>query len=341
MIWVVQKQAHLTNFELRGLQAYSLEKDRYFIRLLGFFAKYHFSDGGWFMGPYITLFSKSFNFWHGIPLKKILYDFYKFKERSRLKKWLIKRNAKRLFMVNSSKYALSFMQDVYRFNAFKIPLVLGQPRIQPLLATPDDLMTKHDAFIVRLREERTRFDAIYTYAPTFRENGTDYLKELHLDLSKLNAVLKGKNALMVFKLHPLCNLESKADHTNIRFADKATDIYLLLAMTDTLITDYSSLYFDFLVCESKKIILLQGDLSNYQQHNRAVYEAHLADMRTGLILNDFTDLMAFISGAIDYEPPTTHIRNKYWSEAALNGGNWMDCIDKQGKMIPICSIDKV
>ena len=318
-IWITREEKDISHFQELGINAYSRENNPIFIHYLTRFAKYHFCDGGWILN-YPSTYNKSFNFWHGTLGKYNMYDALGEPKRNLSEIMSLRRNAKNMILVNISHSVNQYLLKTYRLCEFDIPLILGQPRIRPLI-TPiekvDEFITENDTFLKQLKKERQHFKTVYCYAPTYRDNGSNFLKELHLDIDKLNEVLAKKNALMIFKMHPLCNLQNTKHLSNIRCADKYTDIYPLVAMCDVVVGDYSSLYFDVLVCKDKKQILLHGDIKKYRQKCRNINEEHLADMTKGLVLDDFRDLIRFIEGKIKYITPPKEIMEKHWDKKVI------------------------
>ncbi|MDE7088974.1 MAG: CDP-glycerol glycerophosphotransferase family protein, partial [Prevotella sp.] len=56
--------------------------------------------------------------------------------------------------------------------------------------------------------------------------------------------------------------------SNIVILDKNMDVYPILPFTDVLITDYSSIYYDYILMENKGIILFPFDYDEYIKNSR-------------------------------------------------------------------------
>lgn len=114
-----------------------------------------------------------------------------------------------------------------------------------------------------------KFNKSYIYMPTFRDSHGNFLEEAGFNLQKLNDALKKNNALFIIKVHPATfpYLGDIPKYSNIYIVKKQFDIYPLLPFFDTLITDYSSIYFDYLLLNSE-IILFPFDIENYQKKDR-------------------------------------------------------------------------
>lgn len=99
------------------------------------------------------------------------------------------------------------------------------------------------------------------------------------DLKKLNNILKKNKTLLVIKFHPAEDISKikKLDLSNIKlleddFFEKVhSNIYQLLSKADALITDYSSIYYDFLLTD-KPIGLAIPDINEYKSHVELLYK---------------------------------------------------------------------
>jgi CDP-glycerol glycerophosphotransferase (TagB/SpsB family) len=155
--------------------------------------------------------------------------------------------------------------------------ITGQPRTDALFESKDYLS---DLLEINIK----KFDKVVIYMPTYRigygnqKDGRTFdstnifrLKSyVHKDF--LN-YLERNNILFLLKLHPYEETLYKevALGKNIKWitndilVEKELSIYNLLSNTDILITDYSSIYFDFLLLD-KKIIFLPVDLDYYKKN---------------------------------------------------------------------------
>ena len=103
---------------------------------------------------------------------------------------------------------------------------------------------------------------ILLYMPTHRESSK--ASKIPLDFEKLSIHLKNINATMIMKLHHFAQIQMDTkEYSNILFHASHGDIYPLLKYTDTLITDYSSVYFDFLLL-NRPIIFFDYDREEYE-----------------------------------------------------------------------------
>ena len=160
----------------------------------------------------------------------------------------------------------------YEFNVAPEKLVsLGFPR--------NDLFAKAPADVKKMLA--TDCDKVLVWYPTFRQhrNGITAGSGKALPVihdgeaaEKLNAVAKEQNVLLVLKPHFAQDVSAVRDLqlSNIRFIDdrffeeNGTTSYGFVGGCDGLITDYSSIYFDYLLTD-KPIGLVWEDIAEYRE----------------------------------------------------------------------------
>jgi len=175
-------------------------------------------------------------------------------------------------------------------------LALGSPRTDfffddaALTAARERVLALHPS----LRGRR-----IVLYAPTFRGRGIAKRAAPGLDAARLRAALPPDHAL-VLKTHP--NLDPAAtprDGYDV-VADPQAEINDLLALTDVLVTDYSSSVVEFAILR-RPIVLLVPDLADYE-----VDPGLYLDYRTEMIGTQVVDtdgaLEALLEDRFDLTP---------------------------------------
>ena len=112
--------------------------------------------------------------------------------------------------------------------------------------------------------------------PTHRFEGRSSIRSLINDLKTIESQLADMRVLLLVKVHffHLQELNSLTDRLNtVQFVEERDinqDIYSILPETDFLITDYSSVYFDYLLL-NKPIIFAPLDIDQYVENDRALY----------------------------------------------------------------------
>jgi len=156
-------------------------------------------------------------------------------------------------------------------NYFQIPptkiITAGYPR--------NDILFSKDSELKNLIRKKHKIDKFFKrvllYAPTFRDNSfTAKLAFSQEELLELNDVLMSSNSILIMKAHMFEQIIEFKNYSNIKKASKTTDIQELLCITDILITDYSSVYCDFLLL-NKPILLFTYDFEEFMKKGRGFY----------------------------------------------------------------------
>jgi CDP-glycerol glycerophosphotransferase len=225
--------------------------------------------------------------WHGTPLKRIAFDI---PSQS---------------VANEPKYLRNFSRDVARWDALISPnafstdvfrrafrfagpmLETGYPR-NDLLVSPE-----REEIRSRVREKLGIADAdrVVLYAPTWRDS-RDF--DLELDVEAFLGELD--DHFLLLRLHQLVAASVTATHPRMRDVSAYADNRELYLAADVLITDYSSVMFDFAVTR-KPILFFTYDLENYRDQLRGFYFDFAQDA-PGPLLSDTADLIEAL-GALD------------------------------------------
>lgn len=249
------------------------------VRNLGFEAYYTYSLKGYLLSSraIVSVVSTSFedvnkyipikyiiNTWHGIPLKKILYDDKINNSHKDTRKSIILRSIfpfRKILSDYSVIIASSESEAINLSSAFNKPInnisICGLPR--------NDVFNKCD--------QPTNNNKII-YMPTHRGEGKfDIYNLFETELLFINSELLRLGIDLYVKLHFYhCNIK-QCDLSNIHFISDDEinqDIYSILNSFDMLITDYSSVYFDFLL-SGRPIIFAPFDLDDYLSSDREMY----------------------------------------------------------------------
>lgn len=218
-----------------------------------------------------------FNFiqtWHGTPLKKIgrdSFDDIKNPSISSNPNHFIYKMMKKLGMLTRQKFKLITAPSEEVQTIFKRTFendnvaITGYPR--------NDVLFQPDLAIHNYQEQLglKHYKKIILYAPTFRDDSYT-IQPFSDQLDKYNQQLKDVNYLMIVKKHPWQKtLEIPQDLTHIvDLSSSVDDINELLPFVDILITDYSSVFFDYMLSQ-KPIIYFPYDIEDYLKNCRGMY----------------------------------------------------------------------
>ena len=199
------------------------------------------------------------NLWHGVPLKKIALLDPNLKKAARI-------YFKKIFSENytciltTSHELIPLMARSFAVSEDKIK-VWGQPR-------NDGLFQKNDCreILGQLFPDLPEYTKTVLYAPTFRDYGQVQLFPFKdFDQKQMEAFLDEKNMLLFIRTH-VAEQGSAAPYLGkrIRFLgnEQAEDVTGILNIFDCLITDYSSIYIDYLLTD-KPMIFLPYDRQQY------------------------------------------------------------------------------
>ncbi|MHC4958493.1 MAG: CDP-glycerol glycerophosphotransferase family protein [Planctomycetota bacterium] len=150
-------------------------------------------------------------------------------------------------------------------RAFDVPeeavVVTGFPRNDVFFA-PRDESVLPERFAAAVRAS----GSVFLYLPTYRDSGKSFL---NLDWAQLGALMERLDATFFFKFHP--DDKTQVTQGNERIVELPTeiDIYDLLPRVDALISDYSSILFDYMLLDRPTIHYLP-DLEEFVASSRAL-----------------------------------------------------------------------
>ncbi len=257
-----------------------------------------------FSHPKITV-----NLWHGLPLKRIEWDIklkkhrmYRLTQAKGIEKLIYRIvfphvYAKHDFVLITSE----FFKDIFK-RAFKVDddglLYGGYPRNDIFVSPIKGYDIGVDLNALKLINDLSlKGEKIIVYLPTFRDT-CDLDIDKILDMEKLNKLMQELNAHFFLKLHPYASesfkkIISELENTNrIHFIDPKSDVYPLLKYIDILITDYSSIFFDFLYLD-RPIIFYAFDLHKYRSSDRELYFDY-TNFVPGPVTSNFEELTGLL-----------------------------------------------
>lgn len=156
------------------------------------------------------------------------------------------------------------------------------------------------------------------YAPTFRRGEKVFGIESKFDLDRVNAWLAGAGAHLYINLHPKYRNQARAGGFSHIFFIGDSDIYPLLSRFDALITDYSSIAYDFVLLD-RPMVFFPYDLERYGAEEGLAFPYD--DYTPGPVARDLDSLMAAVSGALredSYKAERARVRGIYHTHADGN-----------------------
>lgn len=159
------------------------------------------------------------------------------------------------------------------------------------LARTDKLVNVDLERIKRIKEELNLIDnkkKVILYAPTFRDDNSNVVN------SKIDYLSKLENYKVIITCHPLAKEKWQNYKMPNEFVNAINyEINDLLLVTDILITDYSSVIFDFLIL-NKPIVFYPYDYEKYVKMRNGFYLNYNKDL-PGPIAYDIEDLLKILN----------------------------------------------
>lgn len=319
-IWITRSKEIVELLNQKGLEAH------YYLSLKGIY--YSLRAGVYIFDAYVSDINYPFsrkaikiNLWHGSPLKKIERDitnkrsiYYKAVNGTILQKFLVYYKNPSIFqkynlVTASSCYVKKIFLSAFRVKDNRV-VITGYPRNDVLIGSD---YTKHyyenEKTYCEIKKLKEKGKKVIIYLPTFRDSNLKKNKTIIENICGYNDILEQNNILLLIKPHLneriSINLRNKK---SIVFINSNEDIYPLLSISDALITDYSSVFFDYLLL-NKPIIFFPYDYEEYLKNDRELYVDYYEEI-AGPAFMDFSDVIKEIIETINL-PKEKQIDQKY------------------------------
>lgn len=257
-------------------------------------------SGSFFLTNVFAFRALKVQLWHGNGMKAI-GDLEKGKN-SFFRKFILIIVGKRYkydLVYFTSKFAYENRKGAFKFKSYKIN---GQPR--------NDLLNE----VINYQENNI------LYAPTWRSNFKIYD---NIDLDDLNKFLFEYNLNLYIKFHPFEKVDNLSieSYSNIVILNNEYNTYDILPKINLLITDYSSLYFDYLILNRPMIFYLI-DGNNYLENERDIlynYEEITPGKKVYNILELKAEIKKILIDKNDlFEDDRRNVLNKFYDNIDFN-----------------------
>lgn len=246
--------------------------------------------------------------WHGTPLKRLAHDiivpegttFYRsHMSADAMKKTYDNDVKKYTYMISPNRFCTEVFQSAFQIDRNRL-IETGYPRNDYLSnVTEDEILT------IRSRLHIPEDKKVILYAPTWRDNQFTmggYTFELKVDFKKWKRML-GDEYVIVFKPHYL--ITSTYEHAPeledfVYDIDAKADIADLYVISDIMITDYSSVFFDYAIL-NRPIYFYMYDIEEYADELRGFYLDINKDLPGERFREEDAMLMAIKHHIFDYE----------------------------------------
>ncbi|WP_458187609.1 CDP-glycerol glycerophosphotransferase family protein [Haladaptatus sp. NG-WS-4] len=238
--------------------------------------------------------AKTVLLWHGVPLKNVSWDAEFPDEPAPLR-------AVHEYMAGEfDRLAVpgENLTDVFESGLHIDPdrmVITGYPRLDPLFGPVRGSDLGTDETAGRRVRRLSRDSRVVFYLPTFRDDSAADIAA-HLDFRALDDFLEREDAYLVVKTHARERFSFPPNLSRIVSLPEQCDVYPLLRFADVLVTDYSSVYFDFLYLD-RPVVFYAFDRARYEETRGFYFDYD--EITAGPIASDFDDLLAALSQVLE------------------------------------------
>ncbi|MEB6339611.1 CDP-glycerol:glycerophosphate glycerophosphotransferase [Mammaliicoccus sciuri] len=229
--------------------------------------------------------------WHGTPLKRLANDMKVVRMPG-----TTTANYKKNFYAETSRWDYLVSPNRYSTNIFKTAFwmdeertwEIGYPRNDVLVNRSDD-----QEYINQIKKDLNLPEGkkVIMYAPTWRDDEFvkkgQYLFDLKINLENLQKEL-GENHVILLRMHYLiANALDLNGYEDFAIdVSNYSDISELYLISDALITDYSSVMFDFGILKRPQYFFAY-DIEKYDKGLRGFYMDYMNDLPGEIITDEF------------------------------------------------------
>ncbi len=211
--------------------------------------------------------------WHGTPLKRLGWDLTRSDNKAQnlktIHKQYVTQGNRISHFLSPSEFYTQKIGSCYAQGAEKF-IPCGYPRNDFLFSyTPEDVARVKKSLGIPLDKK------VLLYAPTFRDNnykaGSGFQLDLGLDFAQLQEAI-GEEYVVLFRAHYF--IANRLDLTPfagfVYDVSKVNDINELYIVSDMLMTDYSSVFFDYANLK-RPMLFYMYDYEQYKNELRDFY----------------------------------------------------------------------
>lgn len=274
----------------------------------------------WFKKSENTVYLQT---WHGTPLKRLGLDMDEVHmpgtNTEKYKKNFASESAKWNYLISPNAYSTEIFKRAFGYHNDVIES--GYPR-------NDVLVQQNNPQAIAAIKERLKLPAdkkIILYAPTWRDNEFyskgRYKFKLQFDMEKMKAEL-GDEYIILLRMHYLVaeNLDLSGYEDFFYDYSAYEDIRDLYLLSDLLITDYSSVFFDYSIL-NRPMLFYVYDIDNYRDTLRGFY-FDFEQTAPGPLVKTTEELIEEIKKAESDEATSTHLYQAFTEKfVSLEDGN--------------------
>lgn len=264
LIWVLNERTKLP-YGGKRVKRFSL-KYMYYLATSKYFV-YNVRQPSFFKKRKGTVF---FETWHGTPLKKLAFDLDEvFGASPNYKKQIYKQSRSWDYLLAANQFSSDTFRRCYRYDGKMCEC--GYPRNDIMHAENRDEMAAKVKKELNIPADKK----VLLYAPTWRDDECyghgQYKFELKLDLNRMKERL-GDDYIVLLRTHYYIadSIDTTVYGDFTRNVSRYSDISELYLVSDIIITDYSSVFFDFANLK-RPMLFYTYDLDKYRDILRGFY----------------------------------------------------------------------
>lgn len=209
--------------------------------------------------------------WHGTPLKKLFFDIEEVMSANPLNKLQIYEKSRDWdYLISPNRFSTDVFESCFMFDRDKI-IETGYPRNDPMHS--DHI--EEDMEKIKEKLNLPKDKKIILYAPTWRDDefygSGKYKFTLKLDLQKMQEELSDDYIVILRTHYYIADILDISEFEGFAYNfSKYPDIVDLYLVSDILITDYSSVFFDYAGLK-RPMLFFTYDIAKYRDTLRGFY----------------------------------------------------------------------
>lgn len=246
--------------------------------------------------------------WHGTPLKRLGHDIILDNKDATF--YRSKMSAKEMYEtydIDVRKYNYMISPNPYSTNVFESAFQIDRERLIETGYPRNDILvntSKEEIEVLKEKMGLPKDKKVILYAPTWRDNSyvtQGYTFKLQVDFKKWKDILSDEY-VVVFKPHYLIINDFNIQQYKgfVYEASATSDIAELYLVSDILITDYSSVFFDYSIL-NRPMYFYMFDLEEYASELRGFYFDIYETLPGPIVENEDDLLKELISNSYDYK----------------------------------------
>ncbi len=246
--------------------------------------------------------------WHGTPLKRLAHDIVEVENQTFYRSGMSRQQMTNTYDDDVAKYNYMIAPNPFSFEVFQSAFRINPERLIKTGYPRNDLLTNitlEEIDAIKKRFAIPKDKKVLLYAPTWRDNSYNtrgYTFELKANFHRWKEVL-GDEYIVLFKPHYLIINKFEGDESLKDFVisvDANADINDLYVISDVLVTDYSSVFFDYANL-NRPMYFYMFDLEEYADELRGFYFDIYETMPGDIIENEEDLLKKIKAGHYDYQ----------------------------------------